>query len=394
MDSTFYDVKESTLSNVAHRWWNTKDFHDTSRVGLNTAGGCAGALFSTSSEMVQWYNALFDGKVISRVSMNELTNFAGYNNASAQYGLGLGRDITQGYKYWGRGGSTWGYRSKMIYDSGLKVVVCGLTNSYPSGMESVTFLLYRAVVNHILGCSGNINGTTSVCAGTKSVTYTVPPIPKASSYVWALPLGATGTSATNSIVVDFGSNAVSGEILVSGVNSFGPGGSTKIMITVKPNPSKPIITQNLNTLSSSASSGNQWHNALGPINGATNASYVITASGDYYTLVNVQGCSSDTSNILHPLYTGLSHSFLNQENQKIAMYPNPANNVLQIKTNLLYKGKASLNFYDVLGALVKSVILEETQKQVDIRDLKDGFYLIEISAENYQGRQKLRVQSD
>jgi len=43
MDSTFYDVKEPAVGIVAHRWWNTIDYNDTSRVGLNTAGGCGRA---------------------------------------------------------------------------------------------------------------------------------------------------------------------------------------------------------------------------------------------------------------------------------------------------------------------------------------------------------------
>jgi D-alanyl-D-alanine carboxypeptidase len=75
MDSTFIDFEEPTNGTLAHRWWNTIDFHDTSRVGLNSSLGYAGNIFSTSSEMVQWYDALFSGKVLREKSMLELTNF-------------------------------------------------------------------------------------------------------------------------------------------------------------------------------------------------------------------------------------------------------------------------------------------------------------------------------
>lgn len=243
MDSTFYDVMESSQNVTAHRWWNSVDYHDTSRVGLNSAGGCAGALFSTSSEMAQWYTALFNRQIISLASLSELATFVSTGNATYQYGLGLSRETTQGRTYWGHGGSTWGYRSKIIYDSCLRVTVCGLTNSFPSGMDGVTFLLYRAVVNHIPGCSSPISGASVVCRGT-TVTYSVPAISRASSYNWVLPSGATGSSNSNSITVTFGATAVSGTITVTGVNAYGTGGSSSLAVTVNPKPNVGFTVNN------------------------------------------------------------------------------------------------------------------------------------------------------
>ncbi|HNI43140.1 MAG TPA: serine hydrolase [Chitinophagales bacterium] len=242
MDSTFYDVEEPENGIIAHRWWNNVDYNDTSRVGLNTAGGCAGAMFATSSEMVQWYHALFEGQLLSPASLAEITNFIGTNSATYQYGLGLSRETVQGKTFWGHGGTTWGYRSKMIQDSCLNVSVCGLSNSYPSGMDAVTFLLYRVVKNHIPGCSNAISGLSSLCSATNGVVYSVPPIPNATSYSWTLPSGATGSSNTNSITVNFGTTATSGEIIVRGVNNYGSGGYAKLWVTVKSRP-MPIIAQ-------------------------------------------------------------------------------------------------------------------------------------------------------
>lgn len=236
MDSTFYDVEEPVNGILAHRWWNTIDYSDTSRVGLNTAGGCAGSIFSTASEMVQWYHALFNGQILTPSSINELTTFIPTDNPAYQYGLGFSRETTLGVPYWGHGGSTWGYKSKMMYDSCLHVSVAGLANSFPAGMDGVTFLLYRVVKNHIPGCSGAITGPVYVCEGTDSVTYTVPPIPNANSYVWTLPSGVTGSSNTNAITLHFGEGAGSGNIVVTGVNNYGPGGSSSIGVTLIPAP--------------------------------------------------------------------------------------------------------------------------------------------------------------
>ena len=83
--------------------------------------------------------------------------------------------------------------------------------------------------------AGLISGLQSVCVNDKSVIYTVPLIPKATSYIWSLPTGTIGTSSTNSITVDY-SNFASGEISVKGHNSYGDGTISKLSITVKPMP--------------------------------------------------------------------------------------------------------------------------------------------------------------
>ncbi|MGE0638296.1 MAG: serine hydrolase [Bacteroidia bacterium] len=152
LNETYYDVQETPTGPIAHRWWNSIDYNDTSTVGLNTAVGEAGALYSTSGNMAEWYRALFSGQVLNPASLAELTDFMPTQSASYDYGLGLARETTQGRTYWGHGGSTWGYRSKMIYDTCLSAVVCGLSNTFPSAVDGITFLLYRAVLNHYAPC--------------------------------------------------------------------------------------------------------------------------------------------------------------------------------------------------------------------------------------------------
>jgi D-alanyl-D-alanine carboxypeptidase len=302
MDSTFIDVEEPVNGTIAHRWWNrvvnpvTQDYHDTSRVGLNSAVGYAGSIFSTSSEMVQWYNALFSGQVINESSMNELTTFIATSNPAYQYGLGLSRDLTQGLRYWGHGGRTWGYKSRMIYDTCLHVSVAGLSNADPSGVDAVTFLLYRAVRNHIPGCCGAITGPVAVMEGTNSVTYTVPAITNATTYVWTLPSGVTGTSSTNSITVDFGLGALSGNISVTGVNSYGAGGSSSLWVNVYSLP-LPAEVLSFTVVSDNSSNTIEW----------TTASEINT---DYFSVErSVQGV--DFESLAHVKGAGISSVTLN-----------------------------------------------------------------------------------
>ncbi len=374
MDSTFYDVQEAETGIVSHRWYNSIDYNDTSRVGLNTAGGCAGSVFSTSSEMAQWYHALFSGQVINAASLTELTTFIGTGNPVYDYALGLDRSTTQGIKYWGHGGSTWGYRSKLMYDTCMGTVVCGLSNCWPSGQDGITFLLYRVVRNHVPRCAGALSGSTIVCQGTSGVVYTVPPIQNATSYVWTLPAGATGTSNTNSITVDFSSSATSGTIMVSGVNNFGAGGNASLGITVNPTPPTPVITQNNNTLTSGAPAGNQWYNTAGMLPGETGQNYNVTVNGDYYTIVTLSGCSSDTSNIIHVIVTGIA---ANPNNAPFLVYPNPVRDILTLQF-----AAANGNDEIVVSDMTGRIVLRERSngnrtQQLRVETLPAGVYQLQ-----------------
>ena len=300
MDSTFFDIHEPATGTVAHRWWNgitspsLSDYSNVSRVGLNSAVIPAGGIFSTSSEMAQWYNALFNGQILTPASMVQLTAFVTISgNNAQQYGLGLFRETTLGITYWGHGGDTWGYKSKIMYDSCSGLVVCGLSNAYPCGMTSIPFVLYRAVKSHVPGCAGIITGSSTVCQGQNNVTYTTTGITNATSYIWTLPNGATGSSSTNSITVNYGSSAASGNLTVRGNNNYGVGAACSLPVTVNLSPtitisstSNPICAGSTTTLNATGALTYMWQ----PL--ATSGSTKIV-SPNVTTTYTVTGTSSN-----------------------------------------------------------------------------------------------------
>ncbi len=81
-----------------------------------------------------------------------------------------------------------------------------------------------------------ISGATTVCQGQDTVTYVVPPIPNATSYSWTLPGGATGTSNTNTIRVNYSWSSNSGNISVRGQNNCGYGITSSLHVTANPIP--------------------------------------------------------------------------------------------------------------------------------------------------------------
>lgn len=67
----------------------------------------------------------------------------------------------------------------------------------------------------------SISGPSSVCQGQSNVVFSVPAAANATSYLWTLPTGASGSSTTNSITVNFSAGYSGGSICVRSVNSCG-----------------------------------------------------------------------------------------------------------------------------------------------------------------------------
>jgi len=79
-----------------------------------------------------------------------------------------------------------------------------------------------------------------------------------------------------------------------------------------------------------------------------------------------------------------------QFENKIQVYPNPANNRVSIDCNLTHK--ADLQLYNVIGNLVIQYTLNTGKNDVDISSLSKGMYLIRISSADGEFQKKLIVE--
>ena len=80
----------------------------------------------------------------------------------------------------------------------------------------------------------------------------------------------------------------------------------------------------------------------------------------------------------------------NKQQDYFNLYPNPANGKLNVEIKG-YKGKASkVKIYNILGEMVKGVLKMEDEKlTIDIDDLPNGLYFIEVKTEAGIMRKKL-----
>ena len=82
-----------------------------------TWGWAAGAMVSTPSELNTFFQAVFDGRLLTQASIDEMKNGAvdasSYLGPGTVYGLGLiGRSLTCGGTSWGHGGDIAGYHTR------------------------------------------------------------------------------------------------------------------------------------------------------------------------------------------------------------------------------------------------------------------------------------------
>lgn len=231
--------------------------------------------------------------------------------------------------------------------------------------------------------AGAITGDASVCVGDAGVAYSVPAIANATGYTWTVPAGATIASGanTNSITVDFSAAAVSGDITVTGTNSCGNGVvSPSFPVTVNPIPPTPVITLSGYMLSSDAPAGNQWYKDGTAIPGATGQEYECTQSGEYWSVVTLNGCSSGESNHIMVIIAGIDP----QQAGNFTIKPIPNDGRFTVTMISPMMQVFNIRVYNNLGVMIREMknieVKGKVERIVDLRPSPNGIYTVEIQS--------------
>lgn len=75
-----------------------------------------------------------------------------------------------------------------------------------------------------------------------------------------------------------------------------------------------------------------------------------------------------------------------------SVFPNPASNFVTVNADRNSNTVLTIYFYNVMGKLVRTETLQQNQQQIDIRDLDNGIYMVEIKSKEWTGKQKLIIQ--
>jgi len=224
--------------------------------------------------------------------------------------------------------------------------------------------------------AGKITGSEVVCKNGPYILYSIPAVQGSMSYSWTLPAGASGTSSTRTINVNFYAAIDTGEIIVRAYNECGYGKGSMMRITCIDNPRAPVITLNDSLLQSDAMSGNQWFCNSLAIQNAVGITLKPTLPGEYYVIATENTCSSPPSNVI---------LFYPSEPEGFMCYPNPTSGTIEIHFGKVIKSKYYIEIYNNLG-----ILLQKSEKQkytdedsIDLDGYPSGIYTIVIHSSGF-----------
>lgn len=142
------------------------------------------------------------------------------------------------------------------------VNVCG---TGPSSTLNIT-------VNPLPADAISVSGSNTVCQGETAVMYVCSAIANATNYTWSLPVGATiSSNLGDTIIVDYSTSAISGNVSVYGSNTCGDGQPFILAVTVNPLPDD-----------------------AGPVSGSTALTRCPLSNGIMYTVPVINNAASYT----------------------------------------------------------------------------------------------------
>ncbi|MEI8047280.1 MAG: YCF48-related protein [Bacteroidota bacterium] len=279
--------------------------------------------------------------------------------------------------------------NSIIVDYGISATSGNITVNGHNSCGDGTSSSMAITVNPLPAAAGPITGNTTVCQGQSSVTYTVPVITNATSYIWTLPVGASGTSITNSIIVDYGTSAYSGNITVYGNNSCGVGSPQVLGVEVNIIDTS-VSVSGLTLFSNAYGASYQWIDCNGntPISGAINQSFTVTANGNYAVIVTKNSCS-DTSACYSITTVGI---FGNKSAPTVFFYPNPSKGKFTMSGDI--EKITSIEIYNVFGEEIYSILncKQKITNEMDLSEFSKGIYFVLIYNKGYVHKEKIVIQ--
>lgn len=263
--------------------------------------------------------------------------------------------------------------------------------------------------------AGPVTGSQVVCQGEAGLVYSVAPIANATYYTWTLPAGCTIVSGnlTNSIVVDFGFNATSGEINVAAANGCGQG-STSAPYAITVNEIPEILVQPISPAPVYAGSGSaqffvqasgpdltwQWQEySSGWIDLVESELYVgvhsdalsivspgIGMNGNFYRCVVTGLCeppavTDGNAHLTVLLPVGLND---NLPHFDFLVFPNPCSEAVTVRFEVPLKGGISVSIVNLLGETVAfsnpgTLNPGNYTLSINTSGLKQGLYSISLN---------------
>ncbi len=292
---------------------------------------------------------------------------------------------------------------------GINYSMAGVhTHTFPSiyGCDSTVTL--TLTILDVPSTAGIISGNSIVCKKESNVIFTVPSITYATSYIWSLPYGSTGTSTTNTISLNFDSTAINSYLQVKGLNQCGNGNPSVKSIFVStsvPDPANIItssaafqghtvcigdtnVPYTIATINNTSSYTWYYTGNGATINGNGNnvtISFSSSATSGDLVVSGYNGCGDGTFSPYFPINiidcTGGIVGY-NKENE-YKIYPNPVASEASISYPTLNTDN-TLTVYNILGQIIfeKTLSKGSSQTKINTNKYQSGIYKVLLRDES------------
>ncbi len=277
-----------------------------------------------------------------------------------------------------------GYNSKSVTTTSESVTGLSVGTAYKYRV--------RATTSTSTSANSNVIDVTTLAKQDQTISFTAIPDKSLGDSAFAVTATATSslpvslTTASDKITIAGGQVTLvkAGRATITATQGgnavYNPAPAVDRSFCIKP--AKPAVTlSNANSespiLTSNATSGNQWYLNGSPIAGATNPTLNVTSAGVYKVQVKMDDCVSDFSSDVPIIVTGDNSTTA----EKIVLYPNPAEDYIQITG--IEGAIAGAQLIDVTG---KNAGVELNEKSgvlsASVQHLHAGFYVLRIQQVN------------
>jgi hypothetical protein len=232
-------------------------------------------------------------------------------------------------------------------------------------------------------------GTHIFSAATGIIDAFVSKLNSAGAYSWAAQFGGTSVDAGQSITIDVAGNIyTTGRY--SGTADFDPSANTANLVSSG--------TYDVYVSKLSASGSYVWAHHMGGASNDVGNCVAVDASNNVVTVGYFAGsCDFDPQGTTVSLSTaGLDDIFITKWSQsavgveefptnEYTVFPNPSNGMLTINATSDMQ-TANINIYSSLGSLVQTQQANGQQIVIDLSELVQGFYILEIDNGNSKSR--------
>ena len=80
------------------------------------------------------------------------------------------------------------------------------------------------------------------------------------------------------------------------------------------------------------------------------------------------------------------------KNTSFSLYPNPAFDIVTLNIDNSNNTDITFNIYNLMGELISSELFQKNQQKINIKNLNNGIYLVEIKSKEWSEKQKLIIQ--